>query len=49
MYKNLLNTNILGPTPSTIFRVNNIYRFGIILKYKQEEKINKNNKNENKK
>ncbi len=37
--RNLLNTNILGPTPSTIFRVNNIYRFGIILKYKQEEKL----------
>lgn len=39
LVRNLLNTNILGPTPSTIFRVNNIYRFGIILKYKKEEKL----------
>ena len=37
--RNLLNTNILGPTPATIFRVNNIYRYGIILKYKNEEKL----------
>ena len=34
LVRNLLNTSILGPTPSTIFRVNNIYRFGIILKYR---------------
>ena len=26
---------ILGPSPSIIFRVNNIYRYGIILKYKK--------------
>lgn len=37
--RNLLSTSILGPTPSTIFRVNNIYRFGIILKYKKEDKL----------
>ena len=37
--RNLMNCSILGPTPSTIFRVNNIYRFGIILKYKQEDKL----------
>ena len=37
--RNLVNCSILGPTPSTIFRVNNIYRFGIILKYKQEDKV----------
>ena len=39
LVRNLLNTNILGPTPSTIFRVNNIYRFGIILKYKKEDNL----------
>ena len=37
--RNLLNTNILGPTPATIFKVNNIYRYGIILKYKNEDKL----------
>lgn len=37
--RNLENTSILGPTPATIFRVNNIYRFGIILKYKKEENL----------
>ena len=39
LVRNLLNTSILGPTPSTIFRVNNIYRFGIILKYKKEDNL----------
>ena len=39
LVRNLENSSILGPTPSTIFRVNNIYRFGIILKYKQEDKL----------
>ena len=39
LVRNLENTSILGPTPSTIFRVNNIYRFGIILKYKKEDKL----------
>ena len=37
--RNLTDTNILGPSPSTIFRVNNIYRFGIILKFKREENL----------
>ena len=37
--RNLTNTNILGPSPSTIFKVNNIYRFGIILKFKREENL----------
>ena len=37
--RNLLETSILGPTPSTIFRVNNVFRFGIILKYKKEDKL----------
>lgn len=37
--RNLVNTDILGPTSSTIFRVNNIYRYGIILKYKKEDNL----------
>ena len=37
--RNLENSNILGPTPSTIFRINNIYRYGIILKYKKDHKL----------
>ena len=37
--RNLLSTNILGPSQCTIFKVNNIYRYGIILKYKKEEKL----------
>ncbi len=39
LVRNLQATNILGPTPATIFRINNIYRFGIILKYRQEDKL----------
>ena len=39
LVRNLVNTSVLGPTPSTIFRVNNIYRYGIILKYKKEDKL----------
>ena len=35
----LEHTIILGPTPLPIFRVNNIYRYGIILKYKREDKL----------
>lgn len=37
--RNLYNTTVLGPTPATIFRVNNIYRYGIILKYKKEDRL----------
>lgn len=37
--RNLLNTTILGPTTCTVFKVNNIFRFGIILKYKKEEEL----------
>ena len=33
------NITILGPSPSIIFRVNNIYRYGIILKYKKIDNI----------
>ena len=37
--RNLLNTNILGPSPCMIFKINNIYRYGIILRYKKEDKL----------
>ena len=37
--RNLKNTKILGPTPLPIFKINNIYRYGIILKYKKEDKL----------
>ena len=37
--KNLENTIILGPSPCTIFKLNNIYRYGIILKYKKEDNL----------
>ena len=36
---NIHNTIILGPSSASVFRVNNIYRFGIILKYKKEETL----------
>ena len=37
--KNLINTTILGPSVANVFKVNNSYRFQIILKYKKEEKL----------
>lgn len=37
--KNLTNTTILGPTIGSILKVNNIYRFQIILKYKKENDL----------
>ena len=37
--RNLVNTIILGPSPCTIFKLNNIYRYGIILKYKNINNI----------
>ena len=36
---NLENTTILGPSVAAMFKVNNVYRFQIILKYKKEEKL----------
>ena len=30
---------ILGPTPANMFRINNIYRFQIIVKYKVDDKL----------
>ena len=35
--RNLQHTKILGPTSLAVFKVNNIYRYGIILKYKKED------------
>ena len=37
--RNLVNTIILGPTTANVFKVNNIYRYSIILKYKNEEEV----------
>ena len=37
--KNLLNTYILGPSNSNVFKVNNIYRYNIILKYKKDDNL----------
>lgn len=37
--QNLNNTIILGPTTASIFKINNIYRFQIILKYKNYDLI----------
>lgn len=39
--RNLHDTIILGPSPSYIFKMNNIYRYGIILKYKNEDNLYK--------
>lgn len=38
-HNKLINMIILGPSPCTIFKLNNIYRYGIILKYKSEEDL----------
>lgn len=37
--KNLSNTTILGPSIANVFKVNNVYRFQIVLKYKKEENL----------
>jgi len=37
--RNLLSTIILGPSPCTVFKINKIYRYGIILKYKKEDQL----------
>ena len=37
--RNLHHATILGPTTLAVFKVNNIYRYGIILKYKREEAL----------
>lgn len=37
--RNLNNTIILGPSSASIFRMNNIYRYNILLKYKSDKEI----------
>lgn len=37
--KYLTNTIILGPSPASIFKKQNIYRYQLILKYKYEDKL----------
>jgi len=37
--KYLKNTIIIGPSPAFIYKINHIYRYGIILKYKKEENL----------
>ena len=39
--KYLDNTTILGPSANSIFKINNIYRYGIILKYKKQNDLEK--------
>lgn len=39
LVRNLTNTTILGPTVGSVLKVNNIYRFQIILKYKKENDL----------
>jgi primosomal protein N' (replication factor Y) len=39
--KELPNNTILGPTMASVFRVNNIYRFGCLIKYKQKKEVDK--------
>ncbi len=37
--KYLTSTILLGPTPDSIYKINNVYRFRIILKYKYQENL----------
>lgn len=37
--RNLKSSIILGPSVCSMFRVNNTYRFGVIIKYKKEENL----------
>jgi len=37
----LSNSIILGPTTCSIFKLNGVYRFGIVIKYKNEPNLNK--------
>lgn len=39
LLRNLKNTIILGPSSATIFKLNNIYRYNLILKYKKEDNL----------
>ena len=37
--KNLTSTTLLGPSIANVFRINNVYRFQIVLKYKKEDNL----------
>lgn len=37
--KNLKEEIILGPSPANIFKLNNIYRYGIVIKYKKDKNL----------
>ncbi|MBR5370511.1 MAG: primosomal protein N' [Bacilli bacterium] len=37
--RNLHSTIILGPSTSSLFKMNNVYRYNIILKYKKEDNL----------
>lgn len=37
--RKLKNSKILGPTTCSVFKLNGLFRFGIIIKYKKEEKM----------
>lgn len=37
--RELKNSKILGPTTCSVFKLNGLFRFGIIIKYKKEEKM----------
>ena len=37
--KNIKDTIVLGPTTASMFKINNVYRFQIILKYKDFNNI----------
>lgn len=39
--KHLKNTIILGPSANNVFKLNNVYRYGIILKYQHEDNLKK--------
>ena len=39
--KNLDNTVVLGPSVAAVFKINNVYRFQIVLKYKKSENLYK--------
>lgn len=36
---NLIEEIILGPSPANIFKINNIFRYGIIIKYKNSQRL----------
>ncbi len=39
LQRNLKSTIILGPSSATIFKLNNIYRYNLVLKYKKEDNL----------